>query len=480
MMQAAAGGAATAAAAAARRRVVVTGLGIVSPLGLGAHATWEALTAGRVGVRGLSEADGIPPSLLPQLPCRVAAALPSRPEAPPGLEGAWSRGQLSPFIQYALVAAEEALASAGWRAPAGGKGEGGGEGGDERAGCYIGTGIGCLDEIVGAERTLEQDGVRRLSPHFVPKILGNLATGQVSIRHGLQGPNHACVTACASGAHAVGDAFRLVQRGEADLMVCGGSEACIGPLALAGFSRLRALSTGFNEDPNRASRPFDAGRDGFVMGEGAAVLVLEEWAHAKARGVVEPLAEVVGYGMAGDAHHITAPDPEGSGAYRAMRAALRDFSCGAGAVEEAAARVDYVNAHATSTPLGDAIEGRVLQRLLVEEAGRPARPAQRRRPLYVSSTKGATGHLLGAAGAIEAAFTVLALRHGVLPATANLEAPGPEAKEWAFELVRDAGNKALCLGGEGAPRLALSNSFGFGGVNVSLAFARWQEEGGRE
>jgi 3-oxoacyl-[acyl-carrier-protein] synthase II len=236
---------------------------------LGAAATWEALTAGRVGIRALTEEqDNIPPALLKQLPCRVAAALPSRPQAPPGLEGAWSRGQLSPFIQYALVAAEEAVGSSGWRGAEADADKG------ERAGCFIGTGIGCLDAIMGADKTLKDDGVRRLSPHFVPQILGNLATGQVSIRHGLKGPNHACVTACASGAHAVGDAFRLIQRGEADVMVCGGSEACIGPLALAGFSRLRALSTGFNDAPLHASRPFDATRDGFVMGEGSAVLVL--------------------------------------------------------------------------------------------------------------------------------------------------------------------------------------------------------------
>lgn len=455
---------------AVRRRVVVTGIGIVSPLGLGTKATWDALVAGRVGVRGLGEADGIPPALLPQLPCRVAATLPDRPPAPPGLEGAWARGQLSPFIQYALVAAEEALGSAGWTKPAE-------PAGGDYAGCFIGTGIGCLDEIVGADRTLAADGVRRLSPHFVPKILGNLATGQVSIRHGLRGPNHACVTACASGAHAVGDAFRLIQRGEADLMACGGSEACVGPLALAGFSRLRALSTGYNDRPAQASRPFDAGRDGFVMGEGAAVLVLEELGHARARGVTAPLAEVVGYGMAGDGHHITAPDPEGSGAYRAMRAALGECAAGEGGdrwegVAGVAARVDYVNAHATSTPLGDAVEGRVLHRLLVEEAG----AARRGRPLRVSSTKGATGHLLGAAGAIEAAFTVLALRDGLLPSTVNLEAPGPEAKEWGFELLREDGGRAMRPPEGEAPRLALSNSFGFGGVNVSLAFKRWEED----
>lgn len=458
--------------AGARRRVVVTGIGIVSPLGLGTQATWDALVAGRVGVRGLGEADGIPPALLPQLPCRVAATLPGPPAAPPGLEGAWARGQLSPFIQYALVAAEEALGQAGWKKPEEAEAARG-----DYAGCFIGTGIGCLEEIVGADRTLAADGVRRLSPHFVPKILGNLATGQVSIRHGLRGPNHACVTACASGAHAVGDAFRLIQRGEAGLMACGGSEACVGPLALAGFSRLRALSTGHNDRPQQASRPFDAGRDGFVMGEGAAVLVLEELGHARARGVKAPLAEVVGYGMAGDGHHITAPDPEGSGAYRAMRAALGD--CAAeeggdrrGGVAGVAALVDYVNAHATSTPLGDAVEGRVLHRLLVEEAGE----GRRERPLRVSSTKGATGHLLGAAGAIEAAFTVLALRDGLLPSTANLETLGPEAKAWGFDLVREEGGRALWATKAEAPRLALSNSFGFGGVNVSLAFKRWEEE----
>jgi len=327
---------------------------------------------------------------------------------PPGEEGNWPR--LSPFIRYALLAAEEALHHAQWHPRTSHD--------KERTGVYIGTGIGCLEEIVEAQRVMASGGgIRRVSPHFVPKILGNLATGNVSIRHGLQGPNHASITACASGAHAIGDAFRLVQYGDADVMVAGGTEACINALCLGGFSRLRALSTRYNDEPERASRPFDADRDGFVVGEGAAVLVLEEREHALARGV-KPLAEIVGYGMAGDAHHITAPSPDGGGAFRAMRAAL-------GSAKEVGGvrlwEVGHVNAHATSTPVGDVIEGQALQRLWEEHCRQDKRGAGRNARMDVSATKGATGHLLGAAGALESAFTVLALRDGVVPGTANLE-----------------------------------------------------------
>lgn len=339
---------------------------------------------------------------------------------PPGEEGNWSR--LSPFIRYAMLAAEEALHHARWCPSTPSE--------KERSGVYIGTGIGCLDEIVEANRVIHSGGgVRRLSPHFVPKILGNLATGNVSIRHGLQGPNHASITACASGAHAVGDAFRMIQFGDADVMVAGGTEACINAISLGGFSRLRALSTKYNNAPHQASRPFDSRRDGFVMGEGAAVLVLEEREHARARGA-RALAEVIGYGMAGDAHHITAPSPDGGGAFRAMRSALKNASMagrrGEGGREGVRmGEVDYVNAHATSTPVGDTIEGNAIQRLLIEhrkeEGERGGIEEKQKKRMYVSSTKGATGHLLGAAGALEAAFTVLALRDGVVPGTANLE-----------------------------------------------------------
>ncbi len=312
-----------------------------------------------------------------------------------------------------MVAADEALAHAQWK-PTSALDQ-------ERSGAYIGTGIGCLEEIVDAHRVIHGGGgVRRLSPHFVPKILGNLATGNVSIRHGLQGPNHASITACASGAHAVGDSFRLVQYGDADVMVAGGTEACINAVSLGGFSRLRALSTQFHDTPARASRPFDTGRDGFVMGEGAAVLVLEALEHALARGAT-PLAEVLGYGMAGDAHHITAPSPDGGGAFRAMRAALASSARVVGDDGVRMGQVDCVNAHATSTPVGDTIEGHALQRLLEAHRKEEEEGGKERKRLCVSSTKGATGHLLGAAGAIEAAFTVMALRDGVVPATANLE-----------------------------------------------------------
>ncbi|CAM9687779.1 unnamed protein product [Laminaria digitata] len=313
----------------------------------------------------------------------------------------------------------------------------------DRAGVAIGSGIGSLEDTADAYRTLESRGYRRLTPHFIPRILINLAAGHVAIEHGLRGPNHAAATACATGAHAIGDAYRFIKYGDADVMVCGGSEGSIHEPALAGFARMNALSTRFNDDPERASRPFDKDRDGFVLAEGAAVLVLEEMEHARHRGA-NIIAEVRGYGVTGDAHHIAAPTEDGAGPGRAMLAAIEESGL-------AAESIGYVNAHATSTPLGDAAEGRAIDRVF-----------RQRQSLLVSSTKGATGHLLGAAGSLEAAFSILAIRDGVVPHTLNLATPEP-ACGFTFVKTRPMKRELDAV---------ISNSFGFGGTNVSLVFSR--------
>ncbi|KAI8472645.1 MAG: thiolase-like protein [Monoraphidium minutum] len=428
-----------------QRRVVVTGVGVVCPVGVGAAAAWAALVAGRTGTSALRPED-LPESqraAFDTLPSRVIGAVPRGAlRASPHFDGANARRN-APFMELALCAAAEALADAGW-APSTP---------EQRAatGVCIGAGIGCTADTADAGALVSAGRMRRVSPFFVPRILVNMAAGAVSIKYGLQGPNSAPSTACATGVHAVGDAFRAVQRGDADVMVAGAAEAAIDAIGLAGFSRLKALSTAYNATPGAASRPFDAGRDGFVMGEGAGVLVLEELGHARARGA-RAYAEVRGYGMSGDGHHITAPHPSGAGAALAMSRAL----AGSGVP---AAAVRYINAHATSTPVGDDIEQRAIMGLFG-----PALAAR----LAVSSTKGATGHLLGAAGAVEAAFTVLALRARAAPPTANLEAPDPALLPL---LVRGA---ALPLGD--GPLAALCNSFGFGGTNASLLFATPPEE----
>jgi 3-oxoacyl-[acyl-carrier-protein] synthase II len=342
------------------------------------------------------------------------------------------------FVQFALAAAEQALTDAAWRPTTLHE--------QETTGVALGTGIGSLEDIVDTVSTLNNEGYRKVSPHFIPKILQNMAAGRVSLQHKLKGPNIAPVTACATGANAIGDAARLIQLGQANAMLAGGTEACIQPLAVAGFSRMRALSTKFNETPELASRPFDADRDGFVIGEGAGVLLLEEAERARGRGA-RIYGEVVGYGMAADAYHITAPSPDGQGAYRAMAAALSDAALPTHAV-------DYINAHATSTPLGDEIENRAIKRLFGPHAYR----------LAVSSTKGAVGHLLGAAGAVEAAFTLLALHQGVLPPTLNLVATKDVEMDLDY-VPRLAVKREIGL--------ALNNSFGFGGTNACLAFAKF-------
>jgi 3-oxoacyl-[acyl-carrier-protein] synthase II len=416
------------------RRVMVTGMGLVTPFGIGLERNWSSLIAGASGVRAIQSFE------VSDLPVKIAAQVP-RGDTASGLFNAddWvppkDQRKMDGFIVYALAAAAQAVDDAGW-APDD-------EESRERTGVMIGSGIGGLPGITDGALTLHERGPRRLSPFFIPANLINLASGHVSIRYGFTGPNHAVVTACSTGAHAIGDAARLIMLDDADVMVCGGTEAAICRLGLAGFAAARALSTGFNDDPPRASRPWDQERDGFVMGEGAGILVLEEHEHAKRRGA-RTHAEVIGYGMSGDAFHLTAPSENGNGAFRSMRNAVKRAGIG---LEE----IDYINAHGTSTPLGDEIELGAVKRLF----GRHAYE------LSMSSTKSAIGHLLGAAGSVEAIFSILAIRDGVVPPTLNLENPSPSCD---IDLVpRRAKERKV--------RYALSNSFGFGGTNASLIFA---------
>jgi len=416
------------------RRVVVTGMGLVTPLGIGLERNWRSLTAGGSGVRAIRSFE------VSDLPAKIAAQVPNGDTAL-GLFNAddWvppkDQRKMDGFIIFALAAAAQAVEDAGWLPES--------EEARERTGVMIGSGIGGLPGITEGALTLYERGPRRLSPFFIPANLINLASGHVSIRYGFTGPNHAVVTACSSGAHAIGDAARLIMLGDADVMVCGGTEAAICRLGLAGFAAARALSTGFNDDPPRASRPWDRARDGFVMGEGAGILVLEEYHHAKRRGA-KIYAEVIGYGMSSDAFHLTAPAEDGKGAYRSMRNALKR----AGLAPE---KIDYINAHGTSTPLGDEVELGAVKRLFGEHAYE----------LSMSSTKSAIGHLLGAAGSVEAIFSILAIRDGVVPPTLNLENPSPSCD---IDLVAQQAK-------ERKVDYALSNSFGFGGTNASLIFA---------
>jgi 3-oxoacyl-[acyl-carrier-protein] synthase II len=417
------------------KRVVVTGLGLVTPLGVGTENIWKRLTAGESGIRAIQSFD------VSDLPAKIAGQVP-RGETASGLFNAddWvppkDQRKMDEFILYAMAAAEQAVADSGW------KPEGAEE--RERTGVMIGSGIGGLPGIADGAITLHERGPRRLSPFFIPSNLINLASGQVSIRYGYSGPNHAVVTACSTGAHAIGDAARLIMWEDADVMVAGGAEAAVCRLGIAGFAAARALSTGFNDEPARASRPWDEKRDGFVMGEGAGIVVLEELEHAKKRGA-KIYAEVVGYGMSGDAYHITAPSEDGNGAYRSMRNALKR-------AQLTPDKIDYINAHGTSTPLGDEIELGAVKRLFGEHAYK----------VSMSSTKSAIGHLLGAAGSVEAIFSILAMRDGVVPPTLNLENPSAGCD---IDLVP---LKAK----ERRVNYALSNSFGFGGTNASLIFAR--------
>jgi 3-oxoacyl-[acyl-carrier-protein] synthase II len=419
------------------RRVVITGIGLVTPLAANAPASWERLLAGKSGANKVEHVK------VDDLPCRVACVVPrvdgrgggaGDPHAfdPDKTMSAKEQRRIEDFILYAIAASDEAVKDSGWKPEA-----------DEdrnRTGVLIGSGIGGIEAIGNTALQLERDGPRKISPFFIPSALINLASGQVSIRHGFRGPNHAVVTACATGAHAIGDASRLIMYGDADVMVAGGAEATVGRLAMAGFCALRAMSTGYNETPEKASRPYDKDRDGFVMGEGAGCVILEEYEHAKARGA-KIYAEVKGYGLSGDAYHITAPADDGDGGFRAMSAALKNAGMTPG-------DIDYLNTHGTSTPLGDEIELKAIERLFGNSAAN----------LSVSSTKSAIGHLLGAAGAVEAIFCALAIRDGMIPPTLNLENPSVET---AIDLTPNTAKKKPV-------KAAMSNSFGFGGTNAAV------------
>jgi 3-oxoacyl-[acyl-carrier-protein] synthase II len=415
------------------RRVVVTGMGLVTPLGIGLENVWRRLLAGESGIRAIQSFD------VSDLPARVAAQVP-RGDRESGLFNAddWvppkDQRRMDEFIIYAMGAAVQAVEDSGWHPED--------EEERERTGVMIGSGIGGLPGITEGAITLAERGPRRISPFFIPANLINLASGNVSIRYGFKGPNHAVVTACSTGAHAIGDAARLIMLDDADVMVCGGAEAAICRIGLAGFAAARALSTNFNDDPPRASRPWDEARDGFVMGEGAGIMVLEEMEHAQQRGA-KIYAEVIGYGMSGDAFHLTAPAEDGNGAFRSMRNALKSARL-------APDKIDYINAHGTSTPLGDEIELGAVKRLFGDHAY----------SLSMSSTKSAIGHLLGAAGTVEAIFAILALRDQVVPPTLNLDNPSPSCD---IDLVAKRSR-------ERQVKYVLSNSFGFGGTNASLIF----------
>ena len=417
------------------RRVVVTGLGMVTPLACGVEATWQRLIAGQSGIAPVEIVD------VADLPSRIAGQVP-RGDGTDGtfMAEQWMEAKeirkVDDFIVFAMSAATQALRDANW-APKTYEEQ-------TSTGVLIGSGIGGLGGIYEASVLLKERGPRRISPFFITGRLVNLASGYVSILHGLKGPNHAVVTACSTGAHAIGDAGRLIGLGDADVMVAGGAESAVNRLSLAGFAACRALSTGFNDAPTRASRPYDRDRDGFVMGEGAGCVVLEAYDHAKARGA-RIYAELVGYGMSGDAYHITSPAEDGDGAFRSMAAALKRAGFSAG-------NLDYINAHGTSTPMGDEIELRAVERLVGNHAAEIA----------MSSTKSAIGHLLGAAGSVEAIFSILAMRDGIAPPTLNLDNPSVET---AINLVPHVAQKRKI-------DIALSNSFGFGGTNASLIFKR--------
>ncbi|MFT3672434.1 beta-ketoacyl-ACP synthase II [Aestuariivirga sp.] len=417
------------------RRVVVTGMGIVSPLGTGVETTWSNMLAGKSGAGTITRFDAS------DLPSRIAFEV----KEGDGTNGTLKRDdwidpkdqrRYDDFIQFALVAAKQAMKDSGLELKT--------EDERYRAGVLVGSGIGGLTGIQDTTLLMAEKGPRRVSPFFIPGSLINLAGGLISINFGLKGPNHAVVTACATGTHAIGDAARIIAVGDADVMVAGGAESAICRIGIAGFIACKALSSAFNDTPEKASRPYDKDRDGFVMGEGAGILVLEEYEHAKARGA-KIYAEVIGYGMSGDAYHITAPSEDGDGAFRCMQAAIKRAGISAG-------EIDYINAHGTSTPLGDEIELRAVERLIGNNAARVA----------MSSTKSAVGHLLGAAGAVEAVFSLLAMRDNICPPTLNLDNPSVET---AMDLVPHTAKKKEI-------NTVLSNSFGFGGTNASLIFRR--------
>jgi 3-oxoacyl-[acyl-carrier-protein] synthase II len=417
------------------RRVVVTGLGLVTPLACGIEPTWQRLLAGQSGIKRIERFD------VSDITSKIAGQIPRGD----GSDGSFNpddwmepkeQRKVDHFIVFAMAAAAQALDDAGWHPR---------EHADQiSSGVLIGSGIGGVEGIAETALLLRDRGPRRVSPFFIPGRLINLASGYVSITHSLKGPNHAVVTACSTGAHAVGDAGRMIALGDADVMVAGGAESPINRISLAGFAACRALSTGFNDTPERASRPYDRDRDGFVMGEGAGAVVLEEYEHAKNRGA-RIYGELIGYGLSGDAYHITAPAEDGDGAFRCMTAAIRRAGI-------SPADLDYINAHGTSTPLGDEIELKAVERLVGNAAGNVA----------MSSTKSSIGHLLGAAGTVEAIFCLLAMRDGVVPPTINLDNPSVAT---AIDLVPHSAR-------ERPVNIALSNSFGFGGTNASLVFRK--------
>jgi 3-oxoacyl-[acyl-carrier-protein] synthase II len=417
------------------RRVVVTGLGLVTPLASGAEQTWQRLLAGESGIKRIEKFD------VSDLPCKIAGQVPRGD----GANGSFNADQwmepkeqrkVDDFIIFAMGAATQALNDANWHPR---------DYEDQIAsGVLIGSGIGGVEGIAETALLLRDRGPRRVSPFFIPGRLINLASGYVSIAHSLKGPNHAVVTACSTGAHAIGDAGRLIALGDADVMLAGGTESPVNRISLAGFAACRALSTGFNDTPERASRPYDRDRDGFVMGEGAGAVVLEEYEHAQRRGA-RIYGELIGYGLSGDAHHITAPAEDGDGAFRCMSAAIRRAGV-------SPADIDYINAHGTSTPLGDEIELKAVERLVGNAGGNIA----------MSSTKSSIGHLLGAAGAVEAIFCLLALRDGVVPPTLNLDNPSVATP---IDLVPHTARRR-------SVEIVLSNSFGFGGTNASLIFRK--------
>ena len=417
------------------RRVVITGLGMVTPIASGVEATWRRVLAGESGIERVENFE------VSDLPCQIAGQVPRG-----GAEDAFhpedwmdpkEQRKVDDFIIFGMAAATQALRDADWKPQTYEE--------EIETGVLIGSGIGGLGGIYDASVTLHEKGPRRISPFFIPGRLINLVSGQVSIAHKLKGPNHAVVTACSTGAHAIGDAGRLIALGDANVMVAGGAESAVNRLSLAGFAACKALATGFNDRPKQASRPYDRDRDGFVMGEGAGCVVLEELEHAKARGA-RIYAELVGYGLSGDAHHITAPAPDGDGAFRSMSMALKRAGM-------SASEVDYVNAHGTSTPMGDEIELRAVERLLGNSAAKTS----------MSSTKSSTGHLLGAAGAVEAIFSVLAIRDQVAPPTINYHTPDPDCD---LDYVPNTARRMKI-------DVALSNSFGFGGTNGSVIFRRF-------
>jgi 3-oxoacyl-[acyl-carrier-protein] synthase II len=418
------------------KRVVVTGLGMVTPLACGVEETWKRLIEGQSGIAKVESFD------VSDLPCKIAGQVPRGD----GSNGTFNPDQwMSPqeqrkvdaFIVYAMCAARQALDDAQWKPQS--------HEDQIQTGVLIGSGIGGVEGIASTAITLHERGPRRVSPFFIPGRIINLASGYVSIEHGLKGPNHAVVTACSTGAHAIGDASRMIMLGDAEVMVAGGAESPVNRISLAGFSALRALSTGFNDQPTKGSRPYDKDRDGFVMGEGAGVVVLESLEHAKARGA-RIYAEVIGYGLSGDAYHITAPAPDGDGAFRCMSMAIKRAGISPGDLH-------YINAHGTSTPMGDEIELGAVQRLVGNDASH----------VSMSSTKSCIGHLLGAAGSVEAIFSILAMRDKIAPPTINLDNPSVET---AIDLVPHKARKRDI-------DIVLSNSFGFGGTNASLIFRRY-------